>query len=102
MDTPSPLERNTIRPPKYVSKDVKMLQRELSKGLESVGQIPSRAGSTAVSDASDSEDERSSSSVMNGKGKRRVSSQTGLAEKSSPVGTTIPTQPQPQPTILER
>ncbi|CAO3580211.1 unnamed protein product [Absidia cylindrospora] len=98
MDTPSPLERRTIRPPKHVSKEVKMLQRELSKGLESVGQIPSRAGSTAVSDASDSEDDRSSS-VMNGKGKRRVSSQTGSAEKSTSFGAAIPPQP---PTILER
>ncbi|KAI8076766.1 uncharacterized protein BX664DRAFT_389501 [Halteromyces radiatus] len=86
LDTPMtsdrPINKSTQR---NTSAEVKELQRELAKGMEAVGQIPSRAGSAAVSEASDSDDDQPSG-YPNGKGKRRVSSQTGMAGKYTPVG----------------
>ncbi|CAO3644714.1 unnamed protein product [Cunninghamella echinulata] len=86
LETDTPPERRTIRPPNSVSKEVKQLQKEIAKAKESIGQVPSRAGSVPASEMSDSEDDQQQQkSMMNGKGKRRVSSQTGTAEKMIPT-----------------
>ncbi|KAI8338239.1 hypothetical protein BC941DRAFT_513220 [Chlamydoabsidia padenii] len=93
LDNPSPMERGTIKT--TVSRETRMLQRELAKGLESVGQLPSssRAGSAVASEASDaSDDDRSV-----GKSQRRVSSQTGPAEKSLPMVETSHQYMKPPP-----
>ncbi|CAO3614114.1 unnamed protein product [Cunninghamella blakesleeana] len=90
------IEKRTIRPPNQVSKEVKQLQKELSKAKESIGQVPSRAGSA---DMSDSDDDQQEKSMMNGLGQRRVSSQTGVTEKmiSTTTNYSIPITPIREP-----
>lgn len=81
------IEKRTIRPPNHVSKEVKQLQKEISKAKESIGQVPSRAGSADMSDSDDDQEK----SMMNGLGQRRVSSQTGVTEKMiSTINHSIP------------
>lgn len=81
------------------------LQRELSRTAQTVGQMPSRAGS--VSDGSDRESDDGDASSLSGKGKgkRRTSvAQTGAADSRAtspalpspaPVQTMLPPPPKP-------
>ncbi|KAI8072834.1 hypothetical protein BC940DRAFT_316297 [Gongronella butleri] len=91
----TPMEPQTIRDPADASAQVKILQEQLAKGLEAIGQLPAPSLSVTPSvppsaEPSDTEDEPSSATTPAGPlppipttgmfGKRRLSTQTGVVD----------------------